>query len=205
MLTTNTAGVLHDPGAASTTLPQRRALLERQRVGPTRPDTDLRGLPQLEVDLETAEHYRNLSRGLLCGPADSKILRIQSTHCEQKLWAQLLWQVPDQLLWDLASGRTIIVHDQSERDRETRAMWQGLQLVRIVTETSWFGEPTGQYHFGRGGTSAYQHLRAVAAALPRPVRKRFDYYRSYRAPHVAEARLFSCYRLGLHRDARERS
>ena len=204
MLTTNITGVLH-PGAASTPTPLRRALPERQHVEPSRPDTDLRGLPQLEVDLEAAEHYRNLTRGLLCGPIGSKVLRIQSTHCEQQLWAQLLWQVPDQLLWDLARGRTVIVHDQSERDRETRAMWQGLQLVRIVTETSWFGEPTGQYHFGRGGTSAFQHLRTVAAALPRPLRKRFAYYRPHCAPHLTEARLFSCHRIGLHRDARVRS
>ncbi|MDA1359783.1 hypothetical protein O1R50_09125 [Glycomyces luteolus] len=202
MLTTNTAGVLHNSDGASTTLPQRHAHPERQPIGPNRPDTDLRSLPQFRVDLETAEHYRNLTRGLLCGPSGSKVLRIQSTHCEQKLWAQLLWQIPDQLLWDLACGRTVIVHDQSERDRETRAMWQGLQLVRIVTETSWFGDPAGRYHFGRGGTSAYQHLQAVAAALPRPVRKRFAYYRPYCAPHLKEARLFSCYRLGLHRHAR---
>jgi hypothetical protein len=163
--------------------------------------TDERDADDSDINLRTAEHYRNLTRGLLCGPKDSKVLRIQSTHCEQQRWEQILWQIPDQLLWDLARGRTVIVHDQSERARETRAMWQGLQLVRIVTETAWFGHPTGHYEFSRGGASAYQHLSAVAAGLPRPVRKRFTYFRQHLAPIVTSTRLHSCYRLDAHQTA----
>lgn len=196
MPTTNIMVRLHNSTPA-TTRPAHPGH-EQGQLGPSRHHPDPRDLSRTGINTETAEHYRNLTRGLLCGPPGAMVLRIQWTHCEQHLWEQLLWQIPDQLLWDLAHGRTVIVHDRSERDRETRAMWQGLQLVRIVTETAWFGHPNGNYEFTRGGTSAYQYLSAVAAALPRPLRKRFSYFRQRLAPAVSVAGLHSCYQLDTH-------
>ncbi|GAA1624029.1 hypothetical protein GCM10009733_020840 [Nonomuraea maheshkhaliensis] len=83
-------------------------------------------------------HYLNLTRGLLCAPhvPNPRYLRLQSTWCEQKRWADVLWTLGPDFYQHLASG-PVTVHDVSERPRTTRACWQGLAWVRFACERLW--------------------------------------------------------------------
>lgn len=94
--------------------------------------------------------YYNLSRGVLCGPpANARFMRLQSTWCEQKRWEDILWTTPPDLYYHLALGDTVIVHDQSEKPRLTRAQWQGLSWIRHVVSTTWYG--AAEPEFSRSG------------------------------------------------------
>jgi hypothetical protein len=93
--------------------------------------------------------YANLSNGILCAPSPWNATRIQSTWCEQKRWEDILWTIPVSLYVEAANGIPIIVHDQSERSRLTRAQWQGLSMLRHVLRRAW-GLPIHP-EFSRGG------------------------------------------------------
>lgn len=122
-------------------------------------------------------HYANLTRGVACAPKNSRLCRIQSTQCEAKQWERVLLSIPDELIATVALGQFVVVHDFSERPRETRAMWQGLTLARIMMELRWFGELRGRYGSSRGGNSKIQHLKNVASDQPEHVRRKYDYFR----------------------------
>lgn len=82
--------------------------------------------------------FVNLSRGLLCGPSDGRIMRLQSTWCEQREWDRILMTTSPELYFRLAQGHKIVVHDLSEKRRETRAQWQGLSWIRAATSLAWY-------------------------------------------------------------------
>jgi hypothetical protein len=124
-----------------------------------------------------AVNYANLTRGVKCAPRNSHLIRIQSTQCEAGQWERLLLGIPDEFLARVAVGQYITVHDFSEKNRETRAMWQGLTLTRIMIEYRWFGELRSRFNIKRGGKSAVQYLRNVAATQPEHVRRKYDYFR----------------------------
>ncbi len=91
-------------------------------------------------------HFLNLTNGLEALPAlraagieDYAFLRIQSTACEQKRWDALLADLDNHFLMCLALGDTCIVHDYSNKGEVSRALWQGLELVRFCLERTWFG------------------------------------------------------------------
>lgn len=98
-------------------------------------------------------HLAGLDSGSL------RFTRVQSTMCEQKLWDAVIMSLGPDLYWHLAQGSEVIVHDKSERDRETRACWQGLRLIRRACETVWHLPVTPVT--GRGGHCMEQYMDAV--------------------------------------------
>ncbi|WP_043654432.1 hypothetical protein [Nocardia thailandica] len=138
-------------------------------------------------------HFANLTRGLLCPHlhgVDVHYTRIQSTQCEGKHWPQVLASAGPDLLMAMALGHEIVVHDVSERDRETRAMWQGLTFIRRTCETVW-GLPLTPIP-GRGGHAMETYFDTEISWLPRPTRKAIRYYRPHLATRVI--RVESCWR-----------
>jgi hypothetical protein len=87
-------------------------------------------------------HYANLSNGLGCPHLEGhlvppRVVRVQSTWCEQQRWGDVLLTAGADLLYHLARGERCVVHDVSERDRETRACWQGLSWLRWALSRAW--------------------------------------------------------------------
>lgn len=84
-------------------------------------------------------NYCNLTNGVSCprGPAFDGYVRIGSTSCEQKRWGDVIRQAGVDILIRLAWGDSIILHDQSEHARMTRAQWQGLSWIRYACARSW--------------------------------------------------------------------
>ncbi|MEV0237831.1 hypothetical protein [Nonomuraea sp. NPDC050786] len=93
--------------------------------------------------MDDGVHYLNLTRGLLCSHHvdQPRYLRLQSTWCEQKRWADILWTIGPDFYQHLAAG-PVTVHDVSERPRATRACWQGLAWVRYACERLWSAPTT---------------------------------------------------------------
>lgn len=120
-------------------------------------------------------HFVNLTNGLqCCQPASPSFLRIQSTWCEQKLWADVLWTVGPDFLYALATEDALMIHDVSERGRVTRALWQGVPWIRYACERAWGIEPYPA--IGRNGQDMSHHFRRVYAELPERVRKHATYF-----------------------------
>lgn len=132
-------------------------------------------------------NYANLTRGLLCAtnvgttPIFDHYCRIQSTHCEQKLWPAVINGAGPDLLMNAAMQHICIVHDQSEKLRRTRALWQGLTFVRMTCEILWNVEPKlrRNYHDRRGGKAMEQYFLSVIADLDRSVKRYVDYYSQF--------------------------
>jgi hypothetical protein len=94
---------------------------------------------------EMDKHYINLTNGLeflVDFPyTNFSYLRIQSTHCEQKRYEDVLRAASDDLLMNLAIGNHCIIYDKSKRT-ESRAIWQGVEFISFVIKLLWFNEKT---------------------------------------------------------------
>jgi hypothetical protein len=106
-------------------------------------------------------HFANLSRGLLCPgfSYDWHYSHIQSTHCEQKQWDKVIMGAGVDLLYRLATDEPVIVHDLSEKNRPTRATWQGVEWIRYAASRCWNLPYEGVR--GRGGRSMEQYFSTV--------------------------------------------
>ncbi|MEU6719761.1 hypothetical protein ABZ897_50615 [Nonomuraea sp. NPDC046802] len=123
-------------------------------------------------------HYLNLTRGLLCAPhvPDPRYLRLQSTWCEQKRWADVLWTLGPDFYQHLASG-PVTVHDVSERPRTTRACWQGLAWVRFACERLW--KAPSSPAIVRNGHDMTAYFAGELARLDQRVTKFVRYFSSF--------------------------
>lgn len=84
-------------------------------------------------------HYVNLTNGIEALPLpDARFVRIRSTWCEQKRWADMIFELETDLLWNLAMGNRCLVYDFSNGARGVpRSIWQGLEWIRFVVSCSW--------------------------------------------------------------------
>lgn len=158
-------------------------------------------------------HFYNLSNGLACVHPymevpelrDMRYLRLQSTHCEQKLWTHILRNLGPEFLM-AAATEMVIVHDQSEKDREPRAMWQGLEWVRYALERNWFSrrllldgsrkQPpmnVAKWSYGRNGMLLSRYWEEQYRRLPKSVVNEIRYYRKF--VEVERPLIFSCHRV----------
>jgi hypothetical protein len=87
-------------------------------------------------------------------------------------------------------GHEVIVHDRSERERETRACWMGLSFIRRCCEHLWGLPLTPVQTRGSNSLSMQQHFDKVIPGLSRPS---VHYVRYYRQFVQGEVFLRSCY------------
>lgn len=134
-------------------------------------------------------HFLNLTNGILCAghaPAP-RMMRLQSTWCEQKRWSDIILGVPDDLLYHLAVGTSLCVHDRSERPRVTRALWQGVPFVVMSCWASWHGR------FGvvrsRSGMDVSAYAGLCYRGLSRTAKSRLRYYERHHEGKEPNVRL----------------
>lgn len=156
----------------------------------------------------------NLSNGLLCPHLDGKhpmypigpyrFARIQSTQCEMKQWDSMIMGAFGPDLWlHLALGHELVVHDHSEKPykhnaeirRETRACWQGMQLIRYVAERMWDMPVTWAYGRNRQQPMNPQ-FDEIFQDLNGSTKNYVRYFRNHRDQlgKRPEIRLTSCWR-----------
>lgn len=134
--------------------------------------------------------FFNLSRGLLCqhhqDHTNPHYTRIQSTQLEQKLFSEVLETAGPDLLFHLATGSQILVHDVSEKPRRTRALWQGLPFIRYACERIW-GLNTPGCHYreatvprmrnGHNVTAYFEEI--LRTEIPGSVVRSIRYFQQY--------------------------
>lgn len=135
--------------------------------------------------------YFNLSNGIACldhigraladDPEEPRYSRIQSTWCEQKLWNQLLLTTPPDMYFHLANRESVIVHDKSEKDRLTRAQWQGLGMIRVACNLAWWGITGPQY--SRSGMNVTEYFIDQWVELPPTTQRYIEWFGKY-APMI---------------------
>lgn len=140
-------------------------------------------------------HYGNLSRGLTAVqhlPFGTYVaaVRIPSTWCEQHLWGRVLETLGAHFYFDLAMGREVLVHDRSEKRRETRAMWQGLSWIRYAVNRAW-GLPNG-LEFTRNGMFVGDYWEEEWRKLPKRTIALLRYYKDYVTDPNSSVRLYPC-------------
>lgn len=144
--------------------------------------------------MSTPLDFVNLTNGFDCPHFPSLtaygFTRIQSTHCEQKRWDLVIYGAGPQLLSLLALGAETHIHDQSEKERETRACWQGLPLIRRACEMTWRLPITPLPPRHRGGIALDRYLTEQVRLLPDSVLAFVRYYRRFNPTGV---KLYSCY------------
>lgn len=104
---------------------------------------------------------------------DYSVMRLQSTHCEQKLWSEVLRSVPDDFLFRLALGFECRVYDYGANKTVPRAIWQGLEWVRYVVTRRWTGNiinPKGR------AEKMKQYMNEQYLKLSRREKARLDYF-----------------------------
>jgi hypothetical protein len=119
----------------------------------------------------------NLTNGLQAihdyGLSDYRIMRIQSTHCEQKRWSDVLASIPDEFLWNLAAGMECRVYDYGAHKPVPRAIWQGLEWAKYAITRRWTGEEITLN--GRAKTMQ-KYFSEHYAKLTKSQKARLDYY-----------------------------
>lgn len=105
---------------------------------------------------------------------DYHVMRVQSTHCEQKRWEDVLASVPDEFLFHMALGYRCYVFDYGAHRELSRAQWQGFEWVRYVLWRRWASRvitPVGRAKC-MGPYFAQQYAR-----LSRRAKSRLDYFK----------------------------
>jgi hypothetical protein len=91
------------------------------------------------------KHYINLTNGIeFLDQLDHRtacFIRIQSTHCEQKRYEDIIMSLSDDLLMHLALGFDCVIHDASHHG-EPRALWQGVAFIKMLVRLLWFNKKT---------------------------------------------------------------
>lgn len=81
------------------------------------------------------KHFINFSNGRShmshVDPSTMSICRIESTACEQGHWDKVIIGAGPDLLYHIANGQSLVFHDTSEKNRQTRAFWQGVSFIQF--------------------------------------------------------------------------
>ena len=123
-------------------------------------------------------NYINLTNGLEAiddyDLKDYVFMRLQSTHCEQKRWEDVLASVPDDLLFHAARGERCVVYDYGANKARPMAVWQGLEWVKFALWKNWFDalyQPVGKAETMGG------YFRRQYSLLSKRALSRLAYYR----------------------------
>ena len=126
-------------------------------------------------------HYINLTNGIEWVThimveyhnADIRFIRLQSTHCEQKLWDDVIANIDADFLMNLALGNKCIVYDDSAHSDTSRAVWQGMLFLRMAINKRWF-DSTGIIN-----DSQHRYLSGVINNLSKPSKNKLDYFKKF--------------------------
>lgn len=81
--------------------------------------------------------FLNLTNGLLYEDRFDGFIRIQSCHCERKVWDRVVSEMDNNFLMFLALGYDVVVVDYSARKNIPRSLYQGLEFVWFAVQKAW--------------------------------------------------------------------
>ena len=108
--------------------------------------------------------------------------RIQSTHCEQKLWNHVIQSAGADLLTHAALGFTCIVLDCGAKHPVPRAIWQGLEFIKYAMHRAWLNNLNWQPS-GRSKTSL-NYFSDCYAKLDKKTIQWLKYFKDFMPPNM---------------------
>lgn len=125
--------------------------------------------------------YLNLTNGLeyLDEIDEYKLVRIQSTICEQKNWNKLIQDLDYNFLFDLAQGNTVEIYDTSSNKKISRALYQGVEFIRYVLLRRWFGAKPADLSPCVKGIDVSKYFEQEYQKLDRSTKKKVDYVKKF--------------------------
>lgn len=133
--------------------------------------------------------FLNLTNGLLWDKHFDGFLRIQSTHCERKMWDRVLLELDSNFLMWLALGKEIKVVDYSANKDVPRALYQGLEWIWFACRKAW-NIPVETVEVR--GTYSTKYFEQEYCKLSKSVLKKLKYYRKFlnnpRRPEIVSGR-----------------
>ena len=130
-------------------------------------------------------NYINLTNGIQFiedfGLTDYRFIRIQSTHCEQKMWEEIIMSISDDFLMSAAIGHECVVYDCGANKNVPRAVWQGLEWIKFVIHLRWCGvecPPVGR------ARACKDYFKAEYCKLSKKAKGRIDYFKKFRNGYI---------------------
>lgn len=122
--------------------------------------------------------YLNLTNGLEALPLVDgyKIIRIQSTACEQKRWGYILADLDNGLLFDLAIGKNCYIIDYAQRKKIPRALFQGVEWIKFVLNKVWLNR---EYKPLIRGNDASRYFAEQYKLLDKITLNKIKYYKKF--------------------------
>lgn len=126
-------------------------------------------------------HFINLSNGLFAikehNLTDYRVLRIQSSQCEQKLFGTIINGLSDEFLFRVAFGHEVIVYDYGANKNVPRAIWQGLEFIKYVLHKRWKNEIYTPIY--RDANVMKVYFESEYKKLDRATKHKIDYYKKF--------------------------
>ena len=108
---------------------------------------------------------------------DIRLIRLQSTACEQKRWDFILNDLDYGFYMDLALGYEVTVVDYSSKRKIPRAVWQGMAFVRFVLNKVWF--ELDEKVIVRDGKDSTEYFNQEFYKLERTTLRKLKYFKRF--------------------------
>lgn len=135
--------------------------------------------------------YINLTNGIEALPrltGDIRFIRIQSTHCEQKLWSQLILDLDYDFLMNVALGYECVIYDFGAKKPIPRALYQGVEFIKYALHMRWLKQ-LYQPRISRSGCKENGHkceeyFNQCYQDLSDKAKKKLDYFMPFVAGEI---------------------
>jgi hypothetical protein len=109
-------------------------------------------------------------------PQNISFIRIQSSHCEEHCWEQILDELDSNFLMCAALGIHCVVFDSGSQNDFSKAIYFGLEWIKFVLNKRWFGR---NYIPNVKGKDTTEYFVQEYAKLTRKCKKRLDYFKKF--------------------------
>ncbi len=120
----------------------------------------------------------------LLDPLNLKVVRIQSTWCEQKLWGNILQDLDYSFLLDLALGREVHIYDTSARKETSRALYQGVPWIRYTLTKLWLKKEIPAEVRGQDVSKYFAQMYHLHVCQDKNLKTRLKYVKKFIDPNL---------------------
>ena len=127
---------------------------------------------------EKITNYLNLTNGLeyINEIPNYKLVRIQSTYCEQKLFGRMIQDLDYNFLFDIAQGNIVRIYDTSSNKKQSRALYQGIEFIKYTLNRRWLNKNVSAYVKGMNVTD---YFNVKYNSLNTTAKKKLDYVKKF--------------------------
>lgn len=126
--------------------------------------------------------YLNLTNGIealsVFNVREFRVIRIQSTWCEQKLWSKIIEDIDYDFLMNLALGNPCIIYDFGAKKLTSRAVYQGVEFVRFFLSKRWF-PGSDAYTPNVRGHNCTKYFEQEYKKVSDRAKNKVDYFRDF--------------------------